>query len=128
MSWASFSGDQVAALTRGQSFFADPGERVCPACGGHHLRAYVTTPPRRPGNRDETAPGGRPTLVTYAWCGACRRFVGTRSRHPEGLVFADPLAALTEAERRDLERSLVGFLEHLDRLWDDGVLPQTFAA
>ena len=23
---------------------------------------------------------------------------------------------------------ITGFLEHLDRLWDDGVLPQTFAA
>jgi hypothetical protein len=31
------------------------------------------------------------------------------------------------AERRGLERSLVGFLAHLDRLWDDGVLPQSFA-
>ena len=51
-----------------------------------------------------------------------------RSKHPAGLVFADPLAALAPAERRELERSLTGFLAHLDRLWDDGVLPQTFAA
>ena len=118
MSWASFSGDEVAALTQGKSFFADPGERVCPACGGQRLRAYVTSPPA----------ARRPTLVSYAWCAECRKFVGTRARHPEGLVFADPLAVLSEAERRELERSLVGFLAHLDRLWDDGVLPQTFAA
>jgi hypothetical protein len=35
---------------------------------------------------------------------------------------------LDAAQRRELERSLVGFLAHLDRLWDDGVLPQSFAA
>jgi hypothetical protein len=118
MSWTSFSGDEVAALTRGESFFVAPAERVCPACGRPRLRAYVTSPPA----------ARRPTLVSYAWCGACQKFVGTRAKHPEGLVFSDPLALLTDDERRDLERSLTGFLAHLDQLWDDGVLPQTFAA
>jgi hypothetical protein len=118
MSWDSFSSDEVAALAQGESFFAAPGERVCPACGEKSLRAYVNAP--------ENA--RRPTLVSYVWCSACRKFVGTRAKHPAGLVFSDPLAVLTPAERRDLERSLVGFLAHLDRLWDDGVLPQSFAA
>jgi hypothetical protein len=118
MGWDSFSGDQVAALTRGESFFADPGERDCPACGERRLRAYVTRPER----------ARRPTLVSYVWCSACSRFVGTRARHPEGLVFSDPLAVLPAEGRRELERSLTGFLAHLDRLWDDGVLPQSFAA
>jgi len=113
-----FSADQVAALATGESFFAAPGERDCPACGERRLRAYVHAP----------ASARRPTLVSYVWCAACRRFVGTRARHPEGLVFADPLDVLAADERRELERSLVGFLAHLDRLWDDGVLPQTFAA
>ena len=118
MSWDSFSGDQVAALTQGASFFAAPGERPCPACGAVRVRAYVNAPSN----------ARRPTLVSYVWCSACHKFVGTRARHPEGLVFSDPLAVLPAEERRELERSLVGFLEHLDRLWDDGVLPQTFAA
>jgi hypothetical protein len=118
MAWDSFSGDEVAAMTTGESFFAAPGERDCPACGERRLRAYVTAP--------ENA--RRPTLVSYVWCWACRKFVGTRARHPEGLLFSDPLAALSVAERRELERSLIGFLAHLDRLWADGVLPQTFAA
>src|SRR5688500_4960280 len=118
MGWHSFSGDEVAALTQGESFFAEPGERDCPACGERRLRAYVTAP--------ENA--RRPTLVSYVWCGGCRKFVGTRARHPEGLVFSDPLAVLSAAERRELERSLVGFLAHLDRLWDDGALPLSFAA
>jgi hypothetical protein len=114
----SFTGDQVAALTRGASFLAEPGERDCPACGERSVRAYVTAPDR----------ARRPTLVSYVWCSACRRFVGTRAAHPAGLVFSDPLAVVPAAERRALERSLTGFLGHLDRLWDEGVLPQTFAA
>jgi hypothetical protein len=116
MAWGSFDADQVAALTRGASFLTDPGERVCPSCGRRSLRAYVEAP--------RTA--RRPTLVSYVWCPACRKFVGSRARRPDGLVFSDPLAMLSGAERRELERSLVGFLAHLDRLWDDGVLPQTF--
>jgi hypothetical protein len=115
--WGAFSGDQVAALAQGTSFLTDPGERECPACGRRRVRAYVHVP--------ENA--RRPTLVSYVWCAGCRKFVGTRARHPDGLVFSDPLAMLSGAERRELERSLVGFLAHLDRLWDEGVLPQSFA-
>jgi len=33
MTWSSFSGAEVAALTQGESFFAAPRERDCPACG-----------------------------------------------------------------------------------------------
>jgi hypothetical protein len=114
----TFSADEVAALTQGSSFFADPGERDCPACGARRLRAYFTTP----------AAARRPTLVSYVWCAACDKFVGTRAKHPAGLIFSDPLATLPADERRALERSLTGFLAHLDDLWDRGVLPQTFAA
>jgi len=41
-------------------------------------------------------------------------------------VFTDPLAGLPAQQRRVLERSLAGFLAHLDRLWDEGALPQRF--
>ncbi|MBW6437845.1 hypothetical protein KZ829_29345 [Actinoplanes hulinensis] len=115
--WSGFSGDEVAALTQGPSFFADPGERDCPACGRRRLRAYFTTPLN----------AKRPTLISYVWCGACDKFVGTRAKHPEGLIFSDPLATLPADERRTLERSLTGFLAHLDSLWDAGALPQTFS-
>jgi hypothetical protein len=118
MAWTSFSGEQVAALTRGESFFADPGERDCPACGAHRLRAYVNAP--------ENA--RRPTLVSYVWCSGCHKFVGTRARHPDGLVFSDPLAVLSREQRRAVEGSLVGFLAYLDSLWESGALPQSFAA
>lgn len=118
MAWSSFDAAQVEALAQGTSFLAEPGERDCPACGERAVRAYLTVP----------ANARRPTLVSYVWCSACRRFVGTRAAHPAGVVFSDPLAVLSAAERRELERSLTGFLAHLDRLWDDGVLPQSFAA
>ena len=118
MAWSSFSGAEVEALARGTSFLAQPVERECPACGERSVRAYLTAP----------VTARRPTLVSYVWCAACRRFVGTRTAHPAGVVVADPLAVLPAAERRQLERSLSGFLAYLDRLWDDGVLPQTFAA
>jgi rubredoxin len=108
-----FTGDQVAALASGTSFLVAPGERDCPACGARSVRAYVTAPDN----------ARRPTLVSYVWCAACRRFVGTRTAHPAGLVFSDPLSG---ADRRALESTLTGFLAHLDQLWDEGVLPQTF--
>lgn len=114
----TFTADEVAALSQGAAFMAEPGERICPACGVRSVRTYVNVPQN----------ARRPTLVSYVWCAACRSFVGTRARHPEGVVFSDPLAALSVAERRELESSLVGFLEHLDRLWEAGLLPQSFAA
>jgi hypothetical protein len=116
--WDGFTGAQVAALARGPGFLLEPGERDCPACGGRSLRAYVTPAPQ----------AMRPTLVSYVWCSPCRKFAGSRAKHPEGVVLSDPLAVLSPAERRALESSLTGFVAHLDRLWDDGRLPQTFAA
>ncbi|MFG1602492.1 hypothetical protein [Actinoplanes sp. NPDC049265] len=116
MEWNSFDGAEVAALTQGTAFVADPGERDCPSCGARAVRAYLTTP----------SSARRPTLVSYVWCTGCRKFVGTRSALPAGLVFTDPLATLPAPERRELERTLSGFLAHLDRLWDTGVLPQAF--
>jgi hypothetical protein len=115
--WSSFDAAQVEALAQGVSFLSEPAERQCPACGERAVRAYLSSPP---GAR-------RPTLVSYVWCSACRRFVGSRSALPAGLVFSDPLATLDAAQRRELERTLVGFLAHLDALWDSGALPQSFA-
>lgn len=117
MDWGSFTADQIAALAQGPSFLTGPGERECPSCGRCSIRAYVQAPLN----------ARRPTLVSYVWCSGCRKFVGTRAKHPEGVVFSDPLAAMSAAERREVERSLVGFLAHLDALWDTGVLPQSFA-
>jgi len=117
MQWGSFTADQIAALAQGASLCEEPGERDCPSCGRRSLRSYVTAPEE----------ARRPTLVSYVWCSSCRKFVGTRAKHPVGVVFSDPLAALSAADRRALEQSLLGFLAHLDALWETGVLPQSFA-
>jgi hypothetical protein len=116
--WGSFTSVQVEALAQGVSFLVEPGERDCPACGERAVRAYLTVP----------ATAKRPTLVSYVWCRACFRFVGTRAAHPAGVIVSDPLAALPAAERRALEGSLIGFLAHLNTLWDTGVLPQSVVA
>jgi hypothetical protein len=116
--WSSFSGAQVEALAQGTSFLVEPGERVCPACGERAVRAYLTVP----------ATAKRPTLVSYVWCRACLKFVGTRAAHPAGVIVSDPLATLSQTERRALEGSLVGFLIHLNTLWDSGILPQSVVA
>ena len=105
----AFTGDQVAALTAGPSFLLEPEERICPACGACAVRTYLTTADR----------ARRPTLISYVWCAACRRFVGTRTARPPGLVFTDPLAGAFDG-------SVTDFFEHLDQLWDAGVLPQAF--
>ncbi len=116
MQWSSFNGSQVEILAQDTGFPEDPRERDCPACGVRAVRVYLSASPQ----------ARRPTLVSYVWCAACRRFVGTRAAHPDGLEFTDPLAELTAERRRELERTVVGFLDHLDRLWDSGVLPQRF--
>jgi hypothetical protein len=113
VSWSSFSGDQVEALAQAAGLPEQPRERECPACGERAVRAYLSAPPA----------ARRPTLVSYVWCAACRRFVGTRTARPDGLVFDDPVADWPAPERP----TLVDFLDHLDRLWDDGVLPQRFS-
>src|SRR6201995_1680335 len=110
--WSTFRPEQIESLATGPSFLVEPGERDCPACGRRRLRADVQSP----------AAAKRPTLVSYVWCAGCRKFVGSRAKRPDGLVFADPVAGL------GLDRgTLTDFLAHLDRLWDDGVLPQSFA-
>src|SRR4051794_23689674 len=75
------------------------GGGASPSGGGRSVRASLSA---RGGAR-------RPTLFSYVWCRACRRFVGTRAAPPPGLVFSAPLSTLSPADRRELERSLIGF-------------------
>ncbi len=114
--WTGFDWAHVRVLAAGAGWPVSATARDCPACGQQAVRAYLC----------EADMARRPTLVSYIWCTACRRFVGSRQPRPAGLVFTDPLAALLPERRRALEHSLAGFLAHLDRLWDEGVLPQSF--
>src|SRR4051794_39638442 len=117
--WRSFDWGDIPALTepvepaRPASAGSDAGrgERPCPACGVRAVRAYHC----------EVAGARRPTLLSYIWCTACRRFVGARRPWPAGAVVPDPLAGLAGDDRRALERSVETFLAHLDELWNTGV-------
>lgn len=111
-----FDSAQVQRLLAGPSFTEDTSERVCPACGAASVRTYVH---RRTG-------AGRPALITYSWCAACRRFKGWTGPDSGELAFTDPLADLSAAGRRELERDFDAFLRRLDGLWDSGELPQRF--
>lgn len=110
MTWNTFRPAEVERLATGPSFLVEPGERDCPGCGVRRLRTYVQSP----------SDAKRPTLVSYVWCSGCRKFAGSRARRPDGLAFADPMAGQDHVP-------LIEFFDRLDRLWDDGVLPQTFA-
>lgn len=110
--WTGFDWPHLQSLA--SPSWARPAERVCPACGAASVRFYMYGSQRL----------GRPTVVTYTWCADCRRFDGTTGPRPAGFAFTDPLSP----QRRDeLGHEVSGLLDYLDRLWDEGHLPQAFA-
>lgn len=111
--WVKFDWPQVQALAEAPAPWQEPGERVCPACDVQAVRFYVYGSKRL----------GRPTLISYTWCANCHRYEGSTGPRPAGLEFSDPLSAEQHQEFRE---DLSGLLQFLDRLWDQGRLPQEF--
>ena len=70
--------------------------------------------------------GRRPSRISYAWCASCRRFKGWTGPDLDNLKFKDPLGHLSHDQRRTLETDFESFLNRLDKLWEEGKLPQTF--
>lgn len=85
---------------------------MCPACGAKALRFYMHGWTRL----------GRPTVITYLWCANCRRYDGSTGPRPAGFDFTDPVPP---DRHNDFTDDLAGFLRFVDRLWDEGRLPQT---
>jgi hypothetical protein len=112
--WRNFDYDQIQALARGPRFRDAPGERACPACGVRAVRSYLHAGERL----------GNPIVMGYTWCANCHRYNGSTGPKPEGLEFDDPLERLPPPERSELGQDLISLLTYLDRLWDEGVLPQ----
>lgn len=113
-----FSQSELSVLTQGPSFIERPEERVCPACEKKKIRTYLYGADRGP---------GRPTIISYTWCAACGRGVGSTGPRPSDLFFTDPLEHLTKDERRKLSTDRdEDFFAVLDGLWDEGKLPQRF--
>jgi hypothetical protein len=114
--WRNFDHVQIQALARGPRFRDAPGERACPACGVKAVRSYLYGSERN----------GNPTVISYTWCSNCHRYSGSTAPRPDGLEFNDPLDQLPTAERQELREDLTGLLSYLDRLWNEGALPQRF--
>jgi hypothetical protein len=112
----SFTPTEIQELLKGPRFLDLPTERECPACGAVSVRTYMY--------EFEGAPG-RPSIISYTWCASCRRASGVTGTRPRGLTFTDPLESMSRAERLELSRS-GGLFDLLDRLWDEGRLPQKF--
>ncbi|MFJ5266495.1 hypothetical protein ACIQAC_39180 [Streptomyces sp. NPDC088387] len=66
-------------------------------------------------------------MISYTWCAACRRAAGATSPLPPGLTFSDPWRDVDPAAWEEFDNSLPRLLVRLDRLWEDGVLPQSFS-
>ncbi|WP_306334641.1 hypothetical protein [Streptomyces sp. KL118A] len=112
-----FTHEQASQLLSGTSFLDDPSERVCPACRSRSIRVYVY----------RHRAGARASLITYAWCAACRRFKGWTGPDLGDLEFTDPLSRHTEERSQAQREDFDGFLRRLDVLWDTGELPQEFS-
>jgi len=111
--WQPFDRSHLDAMIgRVQPPWKHAGEQVCPACGARALRYFA-----HPGERF-----GRPILFSYRWCANCRRFTGATGPRPDGLTFTEPLS------RQEIDETdgVSGLLDLLDRMWDEGTLPQSF--
>ncbi|MEV6069436.1 hypothetical protein AB0L82_23065 [Nocardia sp. NPDC052001] len=111
-----YDSHEVAKLDFGTSFVDDQSERECPACELVGVRTYVY----RYGG------ASRSVLITYSWCKLCRRFKGWTGADSGEFTYSDPIEPLPEPEREIYRRSLAKLLPKLDKLWDEGELPQTF--
>ena len=83
-------------------------------CGHEAVRKYV---------HEHEGPG-RTVWMYYSWCSHCHRYSSsTGPSQAEKYLFDDPGANSKEL-RRLRKTDLFGLLDHLDLLWDNGVLPQ----
>jgi hypothetical protein len=112
--WRIYDSDEIAALAASAKGLSDSSERVCPVCGHRSVRRYLY----------DYAEGSRPVGMSYVWCANCHRYSGsTGLPFAERYEFADP--ATESRQLRQLRNTdLFGLLDHLDSLWDSGVLPQ----
>ncbi len=86
-------------------------ELVCPACSERRVRTYRYFSSRTTG----------PTVISYAWCANCHRYQGGTGPRPPSLSLDDPL---DQSDHERYDHDLFGLLAYLDRLWEEGVLPQ----
>lgn len=109
--WTSYNSTQISLLAEKAEEEGFQNERSCPVCARRKVRTYGYLSSRTTG----------PTLISYSWCSNCHRFWGGTGPRPVGLRLDDPL---DESEHERYDHDLDALLDHLDQLWDEGVLPQ----
>lgn len=115
--WHTYTTRETETLARSGGGLTDNAEQTCPACGHRAVRRYLY---------EHQGPRG-PVRMSYAWCTNCHRYTSSTGPSIAGMyTFDDP--GETSAELRTLRDSdLFGLLDHLNTLWDAGVLPQHFS-
>jgi hypothetical protein len=117
--WTRYSDEEVSRLAADAPLIMRRAESRCPVCGQVAVRFYY----------HESLPPHRPVGFSYGWCSNCHRYTAaTVEALSVDFDFDDPPAAsdvVTRSRTRELDdpRWLV---EQLDKLWDEGVLPQSF--
>jgi hypothetical protein len=108
--WHPFDWPDALAIENAfieKPFWDDPREVLCPIDGTPTVRSYY--------QRLSASKTAR-----YRWCPMCHRYSGQTVALPPPPEFSDPVHASSG-------QSLPALLDQLDRLWNAGVLPQTFS-
>ncbi|GAA3436940.1 hypothetical protein [Kutzneria kofuensis] len=116
--WSPFTPEQLDQLVANRVPLTSQEQRRCPACGHQAVRRYYY----------EQYSSGRGHLIgmSYSWCAHCHRYTSsTGIPLSSDYDFDEPVDVNGELAR--LRRTdLLGLLDHLDRLWESGDLPQKF--
>lgn len=108
-----YSEAEVASLREQRDLSSDAQQ--CPVCSGMGIRRYYRTSYNR----------SRPAISSYVWCPQCHSYTGSTGPALGRVVTSDPLAALPDAPTDGPgPTAMENFLNVLDRLWDEGLLPQ----
>jgi hypothetical protein len=92
-----------------------PERQQCPACGSLGIRRYYTTFEGR----------SLPTIAHQVWCPACHTFGGSYGPALGRVLESDPVKDDPNAPSDGPSpQALDEFFTYLDRLWDQGLLPQ----
>jgi hypothetical protein len=106
--------DEEVRILRGQKDLP-PEEQQCPACAALGIRSYYTMFEGR----------AQPTIAYQMWCPACHTFTGSYGPALGRVVESDPVKNNPDAPPDGPSpEALDEFFSYLDRLWDQGLLPQ----
>jgi hypothetical protein len=112
--WREYSSVEVGELGRTAPPLTDTAERTCPRCGQKKVRRYLY----------DRARTDRMVGISCVWCSNCHGYTATTgAAASDYFEFPDPADDLP-ALARSRDGDLMALLDLLDRLWDDGVLPQ----